>query len=260
MPSRTRTGSGPIAESIKATTLLGPSRACKGIPDLWVLNCEPARALGYPSPVGEPTTVNLGEITLGELLDRVGSKSPAPGGGAVAASVGALGAALGRMVVAYSEGKASLAPHADLHADSGARLNRARALMLALAAEDAAAYAELNALQKRPENDPERVEREPGAIAGAVGAPRAMLAGCCDLLRLLETLVGRTNAHLRSDLAIAAVLAEAAAAAAAWNVRINLPLIRDERERAEVTAECARAVGDARTRRASIESACEGAW
>ena len=50
--------------------------------------------------------------TFTELLDTIASKTPAPGGGYVAAAVGALGAALAGMVLAYSADKQSLATHA----------------------------------------------------------------------------------------------------------------------------------------------------
>lgn len=198
----------------------------------------------------------LAEHTLGDLLGKLGKKTPSPGGGAAAPIAGALAAALGRMVVSYSDGKPSLAEHQPLLADAAERLDRAGSLFLALADEDAAAYAELNALMKRPPEDPERRAREPGAVQAAIGAPRAALAAAGDLLRLLESLVGRSNHHLRSDLAIAAVLAEAAASSAAWNVRINLPLLTGERPRAELAAETDKALADARDRRARVERAC----
>jgi len=83
-----------------------------------------------------------------------------------------------------------------------------------------------------------------------------MIAVANDLLRLFERLGPISNQHLRSDLAIAAVLAEACARAGAWNVMINLPLLTDEKERAEVEAQTRHAVADARARCDAIERAC----
>ncbi|MEZ6317247.1 MAG: hypothetical protein R3B49_00640 [Phycisphaerales bacterium] len=109
--------------------------------------------------------------------------------------------ALGRMVVAYSVGKPLLAEHQALIADADHRLERAAALMLALADEDAAAYAE-------PERGDEAAARGRGMPGPRARGDRrrdrrrrAVLAAATDLLRLLESLVGRSNAHLRSDLA-----------------------------------------------------------
>ncbi len=192
-----------------------------------------------------------------QFLTDLGARTPAPGGGAAAGAVGALGAALGRMVVSYSAGRKSLADHHELLDGAGPKLERARDLFLALAAEDAAAYAALNALQSKPADDPDRVANEPGAIEACLAAPRATLAAANDTLRLLEELCGRSNTHLRSDLAIAGVLAEAAATAAAWNVRVNLGLVDDDRARS-LAEETERGVRSARDARERIEQACAG--
>jgi len=53
------------------------------------------------------------------------------------------------------------------------------------------------------------------------------MAAACDLLRHFERLASITNKHLRSDLAIAAVLADAVVRAGRWNVAINLPMLRE---------------------------------
>ncbi len=200
-------------------------------------------------------TEHFASAPFAQFLSELGAKSPAPGGGAAAGAVGALGAALGRMVVSYSEGKKSLSEHRDLIDGAGPRLERARDLFLALAAEDAAAYATLNALQARPEDDPERIANEPGAIEACLAAPRATLAAASDTLRLLEELCGRSNRFLRSDLAIAGVLAEAAATSAAWNVRVNLGLVDDARAE-RLAADTDRALLAARDARDRIERAC----
>jgi methenyltetrahydrofolate cyclohydrolase len=169
--------------------------------------------------------------TFGDFLDAIAAKSPAPGGGAVACSTGALAAALAGMVVAYSLGKKDLAAHQEALREADAYLLRARAMFVELADEDAAAYGLLNSLQKLPETDPQRVEQFPAAAAACVQVPLASVAACADVLRLLEKLGPITNRHLRSDLHVAAVLAEAAARAGACNVRINLSLL-DSKARA----------------------------
>ena len=64
--------------------------------------------------------------------------------------------------------------------------------------------------------------------------PMAVVAASVDLLRLFDTLATRTNRYLRSDLAIAAVLADATARSSRWNVLINSrELPADERSRVE---------------------------
>lgn len=198
----------------------------------------------------------LGSLTLSEYLRQVGSKTPAPGGGAVACATGATAAAIARMVVEYSLGKKNLAEHQPALERAAAALARLSDLFLLLADEDAAAYGLVNELSRLPENDARRVAEYAGALEAALQAPRAALAAAIDLLALVQELAPITNRHLRSDLAIAGVLGEAAARSAWWNVRVNLPGISDATRRAAIEAESAREIELAALRRRDIETAC----
>lgn len=198
----------------------------------------------------------LREMSVGTFLEEVGSKTPAPGGGAVASITGALAAALGRMVVAYSVGKKSLADHQPALERAGQLLARTSDMLLELAREDALAYEHMNALMKLPENDERRVREWTSAVEAAVTAPRAVAGACADLLRLLESLAPITNRHLRSDLAIAAVLADAGARSGWWNVRVNLELIPEEARRLAIRNEMRQLLSEADARRARIEGEC----
>ncbi|MCA3005337.1 MAG: cyclodeaminase/cyclohydrolase family protein [Planctomycetaceae bacterium] len=199
---------------------------------------------------------DLATAPIGAFLDGLAAKTPTPGGGAVAALTGATAAALGQMVLAYSIGKKDLAEHQPaLEADRG-QLQRARGLFLALAEEDAAAYRLLNELQRLPAEDARRKAEMGKAVEASIGAPMACLAAACDLLRLFEPLPPKTNKFLRSDLAIAAMLAETAARAAAENVKINLPLLTDDAQRAAKAAAVAEMLAGAASRQAAVVRAC----
>lgn len=213
--------------------------------------------------------MDLERTEFGALLDAIASKSPTPGGGAVASAVGALAAALAGMVIAYSRGRKSLAEHEPELAGAADRLHAARELALGLAREDAEAYGAVSELQKLPATDPRRVRELPGAVEAAIQAPRATMAACLDLLRLFEGLAPIANRNLRSDLAIAGVLAEAAARACRWNVLVNLPLLSDLRTSAggrkrgggpeqpiDVLADVERSLAEGRERLERLEAAC----
>lgn len=199
-------------------------------------------------------------LPLTELLEAIGAKTPAPGGGFVASAVGALAASLAGMVVAYSEGKKNLAEHDDLLIRAGAELRSARLLLLQLAAEDAAAYSLSSELSRLPVDDPRRVREYAGAVRAAAQAPLATAAACCDVLRLLEDLAGRTNQWLASDLAIAAILADAGARASRCNVVVNLPALAQigasEEEIRALLAGLDEMLGQAADRCDRILSAC----
>lgn len=167
--------------------------------------------------------MNLRPIALETLLADIAARTPTPGGGAVACLTGAAAAALGSMVVAYSIGKKNLAEHQPALAAAAAALESFRSTFLTLAEDDARAYGEMNDLMRLPEDDPRRVRDYPAAVRAAADAPARAVQASVDLLTLLASLPGVTNRHLRSDLASAAVLAEAAARASRWNVVVNAP-------------------------------------
>ena len=198
---------------------------------------------------------HLARTPLASLLDQIAAKSPTPGGGAVAGIVGALGCALGEMVVAYSLGKKSMAEHqSHLELEAG-RLVVLRGECLRRAEADAVAYERLNGLQRLPADDPKRVAEYPAALHDAIAVPMGLAGVCAETLDALVGLAGRSNPFLKSDLAIAGVLALAGAEAARWNVVINLAdLGEDERDakRTEIDA----IVGRCAAAKASLDSLC----
>ncbi len=193
-------------------------------------------------------------MRFADFLGAVAAKSPSPGGGAVASACGTLAAALAQMVVNYSIGKKNLAEQQEELTHAATKLERARAVLLELAQEDAEAYALLNELQKLPDTDARKKEL-PGATRLALQVPQSVAAAAIDLLRLFEQLAPITNKHLRSDLAIAAVLAEATVRCANWNVLINAAAFPPP-ERAGVEEECRRTRVEATERAARVERAC----
>lgn len=194
--------------------------------------------------------------SIDQFLASLAAKQPTPGGGAVAGVCGALAAALGQMVVSYSLGKKTLSQHQPLLEDAAKRLERARVLLLTLSDEDAQAYGLVNELSRLPEGDPRRERELPGAIAASVQVPMATGACAADVARLLRSLCGTSNAHLRSDLAIAAVLAEATVRAARWNVVINAPAMQSDDARAKVLEESRHSVDATAAIVREIEDRC----
>lgn len=179
-----------------------------------------------------PRAPGLANMTLRAVLDATSAKAPTPGGGAIAGVIGALGCALAGMVVSYSVGRKDLAAFHTQLTEAQQQLKALSDELVTLGDADALAYAHLNALQKLLPTDPHRVAELPGAVDAAVGVPMRCLRVCEQLAALCQTLAPITNKHLRSDLAIAAAIARAAAQASAINVRINLPLVDDAVKRA----------------------------
>lgn len=195
----------------------------------------------------------MNDLTVTQLLDSIGDRTPTPGGGAVASIVTAIAAALAKMVVNYSVNKKSLADHA---ADNQAALDRLEtnvAEALRLAEADAVAFARLGSLWKLASDHPDRVAGWDDAVQAAIEAPQGVMRLCAAMLDNLSRLVTTTNTMLASDLAIAAILAEAGLRSASWNVRINLPQVGDPARRETLERETDQMVREATSVARDIE-------
>ncbi len=169
-----------------------------------------------------------------DFLTAAAAKQPTPGGGSVAALVGALSASMGEMVVNYSIGKKDLEIYREELEPALAELTRARGMMLELMAEDQAAYGALAALQKLPADSPGRADQLSAALLACIRVPQAMAATAIAILDLCDRITNFVNPHLLSDLAICADLAMATARCALYNVRVNLSQVADEADRRSI--------------------------
>ncbi len=194
--------------------------------------------------------------SIAAFLDALASRTPTPGGGAAACLTGAVAASLAGMVVAYTLGRKDAEPNRDRLEDAARRFEAARVVLLRLADEDAEAYGALAPLLRLPESDPKRQADLPDALEAAIAAPRAAMAACSNVLRLLEAVEPISNRNLRSDLAIAAALSASAARAAAWNVSINLPLVADTDRRDEIESDTVTTLADRTERARRVEDRC----
>ncbi len=191
---------------------------------------------------------------LNEFLDAVAAKAPTPGGGGVAAAVGALSCAMGRMVGGYSPGKN--APEADgaIVGQAVAQLERADRLLRALIVEDARAYSALSDAGRKLNDDPATASDHDAAVGVAIAVPLEVAALAAESLSVLERLLPASNRYLLSDLGVAAVLADATVRAACYLVRVNLRGIRDGDSRRGSASDADRLIIRARASLGRIES------
>ncbi len=176
-------------------------------------------------------------MPLGDWLSAAARKQPTPGGGSVTALVGALAAAMGEMTLNYSTGrKANSAEAESILRDNLAELARARALLLELMEEDQRAYAELTAVRKLDDTEPDKPRRVADSLAAAIRVPEAVMAAGMSVLGCASRVAPHGNRWLLSDLAVCCELALAAVRCGAINVRVNLRDL-DEGDRRRIDAE-----------------------
>lgn len=177
---------------------------------------------------------------IGDFLDQLADRVPAPGGGASAALQAAQGAALLGMVARYTSGE-KYAEHNAVISRVIAESDELRAEALRLAEADTAAFSAVTDAYKLPRStDAEKSARSAAiaaAVAGAARPPATLIAVAGKVVDLAEVLARIGNRNVISDVAAAAEAARAAAATARVNVEINLSGISGEQVGNEVTAE-----------------------
>jgi len=199
-----------------------------------------------------------GGETVAGFLAAVAGPTPTPGGGSVAAHVGALSAALAQMVAALTVGKKKYAAVEGEMRDIAARAAALVGELSALARRDAEAYGAVSAAYKLPKDgDAAAAARDAAitrALLGAAEVPLETARACGRAAELAAAVAARGNTNAVSDGAVAALLAEAACKGAAYNVRINVSAMSDKTPGTPLVEEARRLV-DAASKAASDATA-----
>lgn len=173
---------------------------------------------------------------VGEWVDALASKAPVPGGGGASALGGALGAALGQMVVHLTIGKKRYADVEEEMEKNLAELNRLGEEFLRLADRDGEVFAPLAEAYSMPsETREQREEKErvmEERLLAASLVPLEMMEKALLVINILEFLGEKGSRMAISDVGVAAQFAKAALTGAAMNVYINTKAMKN-REKAE---------------------------
>ncbi len=171
------------------------------------------------------------ERGLRGYLDEVAAGTPAPGGGSVAAVVGALAAALGEMVANLTLGREKYASAEETLRPAAARLSALRTALLEAAAADEAAYQayrDASSLPRRSDDEKAaRTQAMQSTLVEAANVPLAVARAAHEVAEILEVVARDGNPHVRSDAALGAILADAALRGGLLNVRGNAALLED---------------------------------
>lgn len=206
-----------------------------GLDDLKEFNPR-EKVIEYILEDAKPRGKRLVDMTLTEFAEETASESPAPGGGSIAAYMGALGAALSTMVANLSAHKPGWDDRWKEFSDYAERGHALMTRLLALVDEDTAAFNKIMAVFSMPKSTPEekaaRAEALETATLYATEVPLRTMEASYEVFDYAEAMAREGNPASVSDAAVGALAARAAVVGALLNVRINAAGLKN-RENAE---------------------------
>jgi glutamate formiminotransferase/formiminotetrahydrofolate cyclodeaminase len=176
---------------------------------------------------------SLLKMNLREFCNETLSDSPAPGGGSVAALMGALGASLGGMVANLSAGKRGWDDKLEYFSDRAVKAQQLKDELLSLVDEDTAAFNKvMDAFALPKESAEEKTARSSAieqATKHAAEIPLKAMETAFKSYQLLSEMADKGNPASISDVGVGALVTRACIEGAAMNVRINLAALKDEK-------------------------------
>lgn len=176
------------------------------------------------------------EKKISEYLEVLSSKAPVPGGGGASALAGALGNALGQMVVNLTVGKKKYAEVEEEMQKYLTDLKTMQQEFLHLSDRDAEVFAPLAECYRLPSTTPEEKEHKDAVmeekLLDASMVPVEIMEKSLELLEILDVLADKGSRMAVSDVGVAVQFTRTALLGAVMNVYINTKSIKN-REKAE---------------------------
>ena len=173
----------------------------------------------------------LADLTVRDFANETSRESPAPGGGTIAAYMGALGAALGTMVANLSSHKAGWDDRWKEFAESADEGQDIMAELLHLVDEDTAAFNRIMAAFGMPKTtDAEKAKRSEAiqeATLYAAEVPLRTMKAAMRVFPLCKRMAENGNPNSLSDAGVGALAARASVLGAGLNVKINAASLKD---------------------------------
>ena len=173
------------------------------------------------------------KLDLRRFCNETLSDSPAPGGGSVAALMGALGASLGGMVANLSAGKRGWEDKLRYFSDWAVKAQQLKDEMLLLVDEDTAAFNKVMAAFALPKGSAKERSARTAAIQAAnklaAEVPLRIMHTASKAYDLLAEMAARGNPASISDVGVGLLAVHACIDGAGMNVKINLANLKDEK-------------------------------
>jgi len=167
----------------------------------------------------------LVDLSLKGFVEETAAESPAPGGGSVAATLGALGAALGTMVANLSAHKTGWDARWEEFSDWAERGKVCHAELLALVDRDTDAFHAIMATWKMPSQTGEQKALKEAAtqaaVLQAIVVPFRIMEVALESMTVASAMVDSGIPASISDSAVGALCGRTAVMGAYLNVRVN---------------------------------------
>ena len=174
---------------------------------------------------------HLVNLSLTRFTEETARETPAPGGGSVAAIVGAMGAALGAMVANLSANKRGWDDRWEEFSQWAEKGEAYRTKLLKLVDEDTRAYEGIMQAMQLPKNGPEEAAARKAAMheatKGAILVPLETLRICVASMEVMQAMVSIGMPSSVSDVGVGVMCARTGALAAYLNVRTNFKGFED---------------------------------
>src|SRR4029450_9330781 len=195
---------------------------------------------------------SLAKMNVREFCNETLSDSPAPGGGSVAALMGALGASLGGMVANLSAGKRGWDDKLQYFSDWAVKAQRLKDEMLLLVDEDTNAFNKVMDAFGLPKGSDEEKKTRAAAIESATKyaaeIPLKVMETAVKSYELLAEMAEKGNPASISDVGVGAGATRACIDGAGLNVRINLAQLKDEKFKSELSKKVEKLRADSESR------------
>lgn len=186
------------------------------------------------------------EKKLCEYLEVLSSKAPVPGGGGASALAGALGNALGQMVVNLTVGKKKYAEVEEEMQEYLGHLKTMQQEFLRLSDRDAEVFAPLAECYRLPSSTPEEKEYKEAVmeekLLDASMVPVEIMEKSLELLEILDVLADKGSRMAVSDVGVAVQFTRTALLGAVMNVYINTKSMKNRVKAEEINQSAKRMV------------------
>jgi len=173
----------------------------------------------------DTATSKLASMSLTDFADETASESPAPGGGSIAAYLGALGAALATMVANLSSHKKGWDDRLKEFSDWAEKGQQYKDELVKLVDLDTAAFNKIMEAFGFPKGTPEEKAARDKAIQDAtkyaIEIPFQVMKAAYGSMEVIKAMAEIGNPNSISDAGVAALCARSAVLGAFMNVKIN---------------------------------------